>query len=349
MKLLALIVLLAAVPALISAQAGEGNPWRVVTSGIDTDLRGLSVATGKGGEAIWASGSSGVILRSVDQGKTWARLHVPDGEALDFRAVRAFDEKTAYVMSSGEADKSRIYKTTDGGAGWTMQFTDKRSAFFLDALVCSRMDRCVALSDPVDGKFVIVTTTDGERWTELPSDGMPAALKGEGAFAASGTCLAPGAAADELYFVTGGPAARVFHSLDFGKTWTVTSTPIASGIASAGIFSIAIQDAAAVIVGGDYQDMKRSDGVAAYSLDHGKTWTLAAQQPRGFRSAVAAINAKTFVAAGPTGEDISFDSGAHWKPMDSIYLNVLSRGGKWAAGSNGTIATMTDLFATEKK
>jgi photosystem II stability/assembly factor-like uncharacterized protein len=341
------IVILTAVVAAMSSLAGKGLQWHVVTSGVDTNLRGLSVTPGRNGDRVWASGSNGVVLRSDEHRAGWKRISVPNGEALDFRSIQAFDENTAYVMSSGEGEKSRIYKTTDGGTNWSLQFTDQRAAFFLDALVCSAMKRCVALSDPVDGKFVIVATTDGEHWTELPSDRMPAALKDEGAFAASGTCLARGDTPEELYFVTGGPAARMFHSTDFGKTWAVTGTPLASGNASAGIFSIAIKGATAVIVGGDYKDPRRTEGVAAYSRDHGKTWTLAAQQPRGYRSAVAAISARTFVAAGPTGEDISVDAGAHWKPMDSIALNALSGNGAWAAGAKGTIAMMSVLTSRE--
>jgi photosystem II stability/assembly factor-like uncharacterized protein len=349
MKSMARIALLTGVSALFTARASEAPQWHVVTTGADTNLRGLSVAMSKTRPAVWASGSNGVILRSVDRGKSWERIHVRGGDALDFRSIAAWDAQTAYVMSSGEGEKSRIYKTTDGGSNWSLQFTDKRAAFFLDAIVCSAIERCVALSDPVDGKFLTAVTTDGEHWSKLPDDRMPAALKDEGAFAASGGCLALGATRDELYFVTGGPAARVFHSTDFGKTWNVTATPIASGNASSGIFSIAIRGANVVIVGGDYKDPERIEGVAAYSRDRGRTWTLAARQPRGFRSAVAAINAKTFVAAGPTGEDMSVDAGAHWKPIDSIDLNALSRNGSWAAGAKGTIATMTVFDSTESE
>ncbi len=331
----------------ISVSAGEGKEWHIVTSGTNTNLRGLSVAKGKTGDVVWASGSNGVILRSDENFKTWKRISVADGAALDFRGIRAFDENTAYVMSSGEGDKSRIYKTTDGGANWALRFSDKRAAFFLDALVCETPTRCVALSDPVDGKFVIVATTDGEHWDELPGDGMPAAIKEEGAFAASGTCLALGSAKNELYFATGGPAARVFHSTDFGKTWSVTNTPIVSGAAASGIFSIAVKGATILIVGGDYKNPDHGERIAAYSRDRGATWTLGSTQPRGYRSAVAAIDATTFVAAGPTGEDISMDGGANWKPMDPINLNALSINGGWAAGAKGTIARMIELVKSE--
>ena len=232
--------------------AADEMRWSVQTSGIDTNLRGVNavyisdaIATRHPADsaearhiAVWACGSNGAILFSSDEGKTWKRLHVTGGDALDFRGIVAFDETTAYVMSSGEGDKSRIYKTTDGGENWKLEFTDKRPSFFLDALVCH--GDCYALSDPVNGKFVLVRAQNGENWKELPSDGMPAALPGEGAFAASGTALAIDWNG-EIYFGTGGgKAARVFHSPDFGKTWTVAETPIASGNASSGIFSIVL-------------------------------------------------------------------------------------------------------------
>jgi len=320
--------------------------WSVQTSGIDTNLRGVSAAdnpdsTGQN-FVVWTCGSNGVILFSSDLGKTWTRLHVAGGEALDFRSIVAFDAKTALVMSSGEGEKSRIYKTTDGGENWKLEFTDKRPSFFLDSLVCD--GDCYALSDPVDGKFILVAGHNGEDWKELPSDAMPAALPGEGAFAASGTALAMDNDGDLFFGTGGGKSARVFHSPDFGKTWTVAETPIASGNASSGIFSIALDAKLLIAVGGDYKDPKRSDRVAAYSQDDGKTWQLAAQQPSGYRSAVVRLYG-AMLAVGPTGEDISYDQGAHWKRTDSLDLNaafVLDIYNGWAVGAKGTIARLVN-------
>jgi len=326
--------------------AANDVDWSVQTSGIDTNLRGVSAADNPDSNGqhvvVWACGSNGVILFSNDLGKTWKRLHVAGGDALDFRSVVAFDAKTALVMSSGEGEKSRIYKTIDGGETWKLEFTDKRPTFFLDALVCNR--DCYALSDPVDGKFVLVVAQNGENWKELPGDAMPAALPGEGAFAASGTALAMDNDGD-LYFGTGGgKSARVFHSPDFGKTWTVADTPIASGNASSGIFSLVATPWAVVVVGGDYKDPSRPSKVAAYSQDEGKTWTLAAQQPGGYRSAVVALYG-AMLAVGPTGEDISEDFGAHWKKIGSLDLNaafILDIYNGWAVGAKGTIARLVN-------
>src|SRR5713226_4507603 len=177
---------------LFSCATAQAQWWRVQTSGIDTNLRGVSAAyapDAMGVPVVWAAGSNGVILQSIDEGKTWKRLHVTGGEALDFRGIVAFNATTAYVMSSGEGEKSRIYKTIDGGTIWTPQYTDKRKEFFLDALKCVSEKKCVALGDPIDGKFLLLNTADGEHWSPLPTENMPKALPGEGAFAASNSSL----------------------------------------------------------------------------------------------------------------------------------------------------------------
>jgi len=333
----AFLVLLFVLPA-------EAQWWKVETSGLDSNLRGVSVvfapdAKGAPAPVVWASGSNGVILRSLGPGNTWQRLHVTGAEALDFRGIIAFSATTAYAMSSGEGEKSRIYKTTDGGKTWTLQYTGKRKEFFLDSVACLSDKHCFTLSDPVDGKFLLLVTEDGQHWNPLPSDKMPAALPGEGAFAASNTCLL--VSGEEIFFGTGGPAARVFHSSDKGRTWTVEETPLAHGNASSGIFSITRTENVVIVVGGDYQDPKKASAVAAYSLDRGKTWQLSGRQPGGYRSAVACRDDALCVVVGPDGEDVSLSKGAAWKSTDSLNLNavaILNFNEGWAVGPQGTIA-----------
>jgi photosystem II stability/assembly factor-like uncharacterized protein len=332
----------------VPGAGGDGSWWTLQTSGVETNLRGVSGALYSDAPqvdapVVWASGSNGVILQSVDEGKKWKRISVPGGETLDFRSIQGFDRQKAYVMSIGNAGNSRIYKTIDGGASWKLQYTDPRKELFLDAMVCTSQIECHAVGDPINGKFVILRTRDGEKWEQLPADRMPDALPNEGAFAASGTCLAIYNYEEHVYFVTGGPAARLFHSSDAGYSWTVNSTPIVSSNPSSGIFSIAVWDKALVVVGGDYMDIDNSRNVAAYSVDQGKTWKLAEGQPGGFRSAVARLNEKYLVAVGPNGEDVSDDGGAHWRHTDSLNLNamaVLPNKDAWAVGPHGTIARL---------
>lgn len=327
-----------------------GQSWTIETSSFDTNLRAISITHARDSRrssapVIWASGSKSRLLKSKDGGSHYGRLLVNAGVQLEVRGLQAFNEKLAYATSSGEGKMSRIYKTINGGQGWKLLFSDKRPAFFLDALVCISEKECFALSDPVDGKFLLVHTSDGEHWSELPGDNMPPALPAEGAFAASNSCLMI-YDKREIYFVTGGPAARVFHSPDLGRNWTVTATPIRSGNRSSGAFSIARMGSVVVIVGGDYDDVDRVERTAAISLDRGATWNLAVLPPGGFRSAVAFLDEKTLVAVGPNGEDISTDQGAHWTLAGDLNLNavaVLDRENVWAVGPEGTIARLVSF------
>ena len=324
----------------------RARQWEIQTSGIDTNLRAVSayaLPAEDGGEfrVVWASGSNGVILESADESwRRWTRFHVPDGEALDFRGIVAFKGGTTYVMSSGEGDKSRIYKTIDGGPTWKLQYSDTRKEFFLDSIACLSEKECIALGDPIDGKFILLKTSDGEHWNPLPTDNMPSALGGEGAFAASNSCIV--LRGNEIYFGTGGPTARVFHSPDGGLSWTVARTPIVQGNPSSGIFALAFDGNSRLIaIGGDYKQPDYSERVAAYSADKGNAWQLAAKQPSGFRFAVAYLENGRWIAAGPGGEDVSTDGGAHWKHTDSLNLNALTILGAddaWAVGAKGTIA-----------
>jgi photosystem II stability/assembly factor-like uncharacterized protein len=324
----------------------QAQRWKVQSSGIDTNLRGVSAvfvpsASGPPVPVVWATGLNGVILKSLDEGKTWQRLHVDDGGSLDFRGIVAFADSTAYLMSIGDGDKSRIYKTIDGGSTWMLQYSGDRKEVFLDSIACLSEKECIALGDPMNGKFLLLKTADGDHWDALSTDNMPSALGGEGAFAASNSCIVW--KGKDIYFGTGGPAARVFHSPDGGLTWTATRTPLVQGNTSSGIFALGLDGNRLIAVGGDYKEPDYPERVSAYSLDNGKTWQLAAKQPGGFRSALAHIGAGRWVAVGPTGEDVSVDGGVHWKHTDSLNLNavmILDADHGWAVGAKGAIANL---------
>ena len=327
----------------LSVRSIRAQSWKTLASNTDTNLRGISAAKipSTNHIAIWASGSHGVILRSLDDGATWTRLSVPGQPDLDFRGIIAFSDATAYLMSSGEGDKSRIYKTTNGGQSWDQLYTDINKAFFLDSIACLSEKICFALGDPIDGKFLILRTTDGQHWIPLPPKNRPDALPKEGAFAASNSNLLV-ISENELYLVTGGFAARVLHTTDAGKSWTASAVPIAADNASSGIFAIThYPENLLLAVGGDYANPAIALRISAFSSDSAKSWQSPAQQPAGYRSAVTALSAKEFLAVGPTGSDLSTDNAAHWNSFASPLLNVLfalDANHVYAAGPKGTIA-----------
>jgi photosystem II stability/assembly factor-like uncharacterized protein len=198
------------------------------------------------------------------------------------------------------------------------------------------------VSDSVDGKFPLIATSDGMTWNPLVVKNMPAALPSEGAFAASGTCIAT-FGKNDVWFGTGSPAARVFHSSDRGKTWTVAETPILHGAATQGVFSVAFWTAKdGVAVGGDYKEPAKGEKTAAFTHDGGKTWTLATKPPQGYRSAVAVGASHILAAVGTSGANVSHDGGNSWSPLSSEDLNALALFGNsgWAVGPAGKILSI---------
>jgi photosystem II stability/assembly factor-like uncharacterized protein len=260
------------------------------------NLRGISVVSGK---VAWASGTHGTYLRTTDGGTSWHAAQVPNAEALDFRDVEAFSADLAYLLSAGPGEQSRIYKTTDAGKTWALQFTNKNPKGFFDCMAFWDRDRGIALGDPVidnSGKLkfeLIATENGGINWEPLSPESRPPAIEGEGAFAASGTCIAVQGTSN-VWFGTGGKAARVFRSTDAGKTWTVVETPISHGPDSAGIFSIAFRDAIhGVIAGGDYKHPDQDGPHLAYTNDGGVTWILSPVSPQVYFSAVAFVRRRS--------------------------------------------------------
>ena len=316
--------------------------WNLQASGTDADFRGLCAVSST---VAWASGTRGTYTRTTDGGKTWRAGTVAGAGELDFRDVDAFDKNTAYLLSIGKGESSRIYKTTDGGANWTLQFTNKTAEGFFDAMAFWDRDHGIAMSDPVDGRFLIITTDNGGKtWNQVPANNLPPAIEGEGGFAASGTCITVQGKSN-VWFTSGGSVARVFRSTDRGRTWQVAATPITSGTQSAGIFSIAFKDAwNGIVAGGDYSRPEEAVNNVATTADGGRTWKLAeGTRPKGYRSAVAYVpgtGGVVLVAVGTSGSDYSNDGGNYWRGLDRENYNSVSfaAGAGWAAGPRGRIA-----------
>lgn len=311
--------------ALVSVAAAQS--WTPQTSGTTASLRGISTVNDR---VAWASGTGGTYLLTTDGGATWKAAQVPGAETLDFRDVHALDDRTAWLMAAGTGDKSRIYRTTDGGAHWTLQFTNPDAAGFYDSIAFWDVKRGLVVGDSVNGHMVVMATDDGgEHWRRVAT---PPALEKEGAFAASGTSVVVAGRREAWIGTTG---ARVFHTADGGRSWTVVETPIRHDGPGAGIFSLAFDGRRGIAVGGDYSKPAENAHNIAVTADGGKTWTEPAQRPSGFRSAVA-FTPSGAIAVGTSGSDISTDGGKTWKRFDSSAYNAI--GFPWAVGPRGAIA-----------
>lgn len=320
--------------------------WQLQDSRTTADLRGIDNV---GGGVAWASGSQGTILRTEDAGFVWQLCAKPSGgEHLDFRAIQAFDNNTAIIMSSGKGDLSRLYKTTDGCQTWTLLFTNPDKDGFWDALrfeaspqQTNHIRRGVLIGDPVNGRFPIFISGDlGNTWapaTDKLLSKLPRARAGEALFAASNSAADAVGDAGNLSFVTGGTGgSRFFHLgggglfLDFWWTsasFEETKLNFPHATEAQGAFSLAHRRIDQVtfdymVIGGDYQ---KPDSPGASVFLPAATYNYFGRHqreiypttpPHGYRSAVAYdASTKTWITVGPNGTDISTDDGRNWRAL----------------------------------
>lgn len=315
----------------------HGPGWAHVDVPTDQQLRGLDAV---GHRTAWVGGSAGGVWRTTDGGRTWTDVSPEGAEGLLFRDVEARGARTALALSIGEGTDSRIYRTTDGGRTWDQTFVNDDERAFYDCLAMYPGDRSgLAVSDPVDGRFRILATRDGgATWRVLDPAGMPSAVEGEFAFAASGTCLVT--AGRDAFLVSGGGAARVFVSHDRGLTWAVTDSTIPA-TAAGGVFSIAVRGRSGVAVGGDFEDPTGGTDASAWSTDGGRSWTNGGDLS-GYRSGVDWLRRDVAIAVGPTGSDVTTDGGRSWTGFSELPLDAVQcvRSTCWASGPEGTVVRL---------
>jgi photosystem II stability/assembly factor-like uncharacterized protein len=213
----------------------HSGPWELEVSGSTAGLRGIHAV---GGGVAWASGTGGTVLRSEDSGYEWQQCAIPpDASKLDFRGIWAWDAQSAFVLSSGPGDQSRLYRTTDGCSSWKLTFTNPDAAsgskfpgfwdgiLFLDpqhGLIYGDPALGSPRTNPVEGGYFTfrlrVTHDGGNAWIPAvdPEMNTPGKnlqpLPGESLFAASNSAMA---AADGWIWL-GTSKARVLRTRQGG-------------------------------------------------------------------------------------------------------------------------------------
>jgi photosystem II stability/assembly factor-like uncharacterized protein len=318
------------------------------TSGTRNRLQAVSPVDER---VVWVSGVGGTYAITTDGGETWRAGVVPDADSLEFRDVEGLSERAAYLLAAGPGDRSRIYRTDDGGRSWSLQFINRDSSAFYDCFSFWDGRSGFTMSDAVNGRFPVVRTTDGRSWSDI-GDRLPPAQVGEGAFAASGTCTA--ALAERYGWIATGAAARarVLRTTDGGDSWTESATPIVQGGQTRGAATIAFRDTLhGILAGGDIAAPDAPADNVAVTRDGGRTWTLAARTP--FPGGVYGLayvptgDGRTVVATGPSGAAWSADEGRTWRLFEGVrdYWAVgftgRGRGTGWLVGTEGRILKLS--------
>jgi len=312
------------------------------TSGTGALLQAVSAVNDS---VVWVSGHRATWARTIDGGRTWSAGAMTGADSvLQFRDVFALSADSAWLLAAGNGALSRIYFTADGGRSWQLQFLNRDTTAFFDCLDFWDARRGIAVSDAVDGRMLVIATDDGgAHWSPVPPAGMPAALAGEGAFAASGGCLVVWRGG-KAWIGTGAPdGARVYASQDFGRTWTVAGTPVVHGEAS-GIAALVFRsDLEGFALGGRLADPRDTASVnAAATTDGGRTWAAVARAPLPgavYGAVLVPGRANALIAVGPSGMVYSTDGCTRWTRLsDRAYWAIGFTGTRaWAVGPGGRI------------
>lgn len=256
--------------------------------------------------------------------------------AEDIRDIKLLKGGALILMNSGE-----------NGIIWKSAFVvDKaqdtyyKEGVFLDGMAFWDDKNGVAYGDPVDGKFVILSTSDmGRSWTPVNPDVIPYALPNEAGFAASGTGITV-QGESKIIFATGmADTARLYISEDKGKSWTTKATPIKSGD-SYGIYSMYWWSKnEGVVVGGSYKTPDDNEDNCFLTLDGGDNW-LEGEGLGGYVSCVHGTESgDLLVATGRVGTYYSIDRGRCWKTLlkKTFYSVRVSPNRLYFSGKDGVV------------
>ncbi|MFN3393281.1 MAG: S8 family serine peptidase [Candidatus Thermochlorobacter sp.] len=113
----------------------------------------------------WACADAGVVIRTLDGGRTWTRVAAPTSNNL--YCINALSENIAIVGDGPDSGPAKLYRTTDGGQTWQEV---NASGSFWNAIHFFDAQNGIAQSDAVsatDGFVLVKTTNGGASWTPI--------------------------------------------------------------------------------------------------------------------------------------------------------------------------------------
>ncbi len=289
----------------------------------DCSIRAIEVVNDS---TVWFAGSKGKYGRITNNTVEIDSVTF-DNKSLNFRSI-AYNNKAIFFLSI--ESPAVLYKKNAFDSFQirpTIVYGESHETIFYDSMAFADKKHGIAMGDPTDDCLSVILTKDGgDTWFKKDCSNLPKIFDGEAAFAASNTNIAT--YDKNIWMVTGGSKARVFHSPNYGKKWKVYETPILQGGKMTGIYSVAFYDKnIGIIMGGDWDNKTMHTSTKAMTHDGGKTWNLIADNEiPGYISCVQFVpntNGQEIAAVSNEGIFYTQNAGKSWtKLSDEGYYSI---------------------------
>ncbi len=282
----------------------ESDPNVIYVGGGEVTVRG-NVSSGYG---IW---------KTVDAGKSWEQMGLPDSRHIARIRIHPKDHNIAYVAAMGNLYKANeergIYKTTDGGKTWNRILFENNEVGAVDLCMDPNNPRILYattwrikrtpydLSSGGEGSKIYKSTDSGATWTDITyNKGLPEGLRG-----ISGITVSP-VNSDRVWAIIESNEGGVFRSDDAGKTWAKVNSE--RKLRQRAWYYTRIyadpQDVDVVYVMNVRYHKSADGGKTFKSLstphgDHHDLW-------------IAPENANRIIVADDGGAQVTYDNGATW-------------------------------------
>ena len=209
-----------------------GRSWHLMASAPSGRLPALGpVEFEPGGHIGWLGGGifSNALYRTSDQGRAWHRAAIPAPAGSWFGLPALLDGTLLEPVVTGSTHELRLYRSTDGGARWSLVSTLPAVAVIPGtcgpALVSASFpSRTVAWAAAAQGRRTVVyrTTDQGRHWTAIKVPGTTPA----------DTCQAPqlqALDATHAWLLDRG-SGRIYATSDGGSIWRrIDAAALAAG------------------------------------------------------------------------------------------------------------------------
>ncbi|PRP66406.1 sialidase family protein [Nonlabens agnitus] len=302
-------------------------------------VRALDVKDG----TFWFAGNRSTYgsfhdtLGSIQKG----RVVYNGNDQLEFRSIAVTADYT-FILTAG--NPALIYRISHQNDSLALVYEESGEKVFYDSMKFWNDMDGIAMGDPQEDCFTVLTTTDGgDTWSKITCDKLPTIVEGEAAYAASNSNIA--LQGEHIWIATGGQAARVLYSPDHGKSWEVQETPMTSGGEMTGIYALDFYDEnLGVMIGGDWNAKDNKIANKAITRDGGKTWKLIADgNGPGYCSDIAFVpqtGGNELIAVGSPGIWWSGNQGQDWKQLSTtgFYTIAMTNDQKGLLAGNNQIS-----------